>query len=295
MKSRFRLIGVFLVAGVLLCAVSAQGALWLRTTFNDADTVGPGDDYYAMGSQGAGDQGGNDYYWHRESTSGDLEAVAGQGGGLNRAVRFDIAADELETRRYTYGGPGLGVDQLPQPLVEGAATYGYWLKPDISSEGYMDLYSTTATWNGTTFSHGLKHDGTAGPYQNRRLIAEHYANPNAAQTQFAAGEWVHLVITVDGAAQGSKTEKFYINGDLKYTATGRTVQWINVAYRIGGYWTGSIYRDAYFGLMDQIDIWDTELGETEVEAAYQAGPVIPEPVTMVLLCGGALLGLRRRH
>ena len=111
---------------------------------------------------------------------------------------------------------------------------------DVHAEGYMSLLETTHhhSEGRTGLAHGLRHDGTFEPIGKQRLIAETYWNPAPAQTEFTAGQWRHLVITVDRAAQRSKTENFHIDGDLKYTATDRTVTMPNASYRIGGFFSG---------------------------------------------------------
>ena len=287
MKSRVKLTAVLLVAGVLVCAGPAHGVLWLRTTFNEPD-VAPGAAYQATGTMGDAD-----IYWLREGGEGSLETVDGKGGGVNKAVKFDAVTDELETRRFS----APGIDTLPVTLLDGGMSFGYWVNVDVHAAGYMSLYALWYNY-GTTdtgMAHGLKYAGTTEPYENRSLLGETWQNPwPNSQTEFTAGEWHHLVITVDGAAQGSKTEKFYVDGQWRATSLNRTIELPGYAARIGGFFSGGVYKNPYYGLIDQVDIWDTDLDLATVQAEFNAGPV-PEPATMVLLCGGMLLGLRRRR
>jgi len=88
---------------------------------------------------------------------------------------------------------------------------------------------------------------------------------------FSTYSWQHITVTCDDGPANGATMRVYSNGDLLSEQGGKSVP-ANVV-RVNNYIGESNWDadDFFRGLMDELYIWDRELGPAEVNALYLAG------------------------
>ena len=247
---------------------TAQAELYLRFTFNEVAPGADPNDYTIadVGFSGAGYYGrfqsGDDWEYHPTY-------VAAPGG---TALHFDPDMENFIALRKN-SAPW---DVLPADIVANGMSIAYWLRFEPTSDGYMSLYTTRG--NSSSFElirHTLKYPvGDAGPYETRYFVSP-YTVPPSGQTVLDADNWHHLAWTVQGDpfTPDSQTQKFYIDGELRYTQNNVTVQQgMGTATRVGITFAGGNYVEPFAGDIDQVDIYDGTLSADEVATLFDLGP-----------------------
>ena len=274
-RSSIRQSMLFLLAilAVFAFGTSVQAKLFVRFTFNEHEPgVDPNDSSVANSGHNI-----NVEAYDATVHTGDLEefhpTYVGSPGGA--ALHLDGSLKQFVLLHF----PGVPGDTLPPSLSEGMSV-AYWLRFETTSDGYMSLLTTISSNSGPfdQIRHTLRYPSTGvAPYQQRRFQCP-YTLPPGDETIFSAGEWHHLAWTLEGdpGVPGSQTMKYFLDGDLKYTATNATMRvGTNTASRIGVTWIPSVgYKEAFSGDLDQVDIYDHTLSDEEVLGLYQAGALV---------------------
>ncbi|MCC7351840.1 MAG: LamG domain-containing protein [Phycisphaerales bacterium] len=246
----------------LALAPMAQAALIGQWTFNE----GSG----AVATDTAGSNNG--------TVSNGASFVASGPG--NYAVRFADGS-----------GSGTGNDSVVIP--DGPT---FTMGPNFSIEAWVKMDSTS----GVNWIFGTEHS-----YRSRYglvVVAGNYrfdvgTNPddwpnnefNLVQTTASTGVWDHLVGTFDGA-----TIKLYKNGTLAASTPWAAPHGVydtamNPAVGPFYYATGNV---------DQVQLWNETLSDSQVSALYQSGPIaVPEPASAAVGASLAMVALcsRRRR
>jgi hypothetical protein len=181
---------------------------------------------------------------HHGIVGGAAEWVAGVSGN---ALRFD--------------GLSTYVD-IGDTIVEGSFTLALWLKYDTLREGGYNAVMHTDAWT-TGSVHVHMRSGT-------RLFNFDVNGGIGATTNTAldAGEWYHLVGSVDTSA---RVAKVYVDGLLDGTNTSGGAATPSIGLLNIGAWNDS---DRFFdGVMDDFRIYDRALSAAEV--AWLAGLTSP--------------------
>lgn len=188
----------------------------------------------------------------------------------HKAIHFDGTAPNHINWRYSKASP----DVLPTTMRTNMTTV-YWVRFEQVGEGYMCLMSEGGN-NGNSFHNTLQWEGTA-PHAVRSFCNYPHPPEPADTTHINAGTWYNLAWTLEGPANGSLTQKFYINGVLKDTRTATTCNFFAGA-RSGAQWISSAYRDKLTGDIDEIRLYDHALDDAEVLQLYTDGPSTPLPL-----------------
>ncbi len=171
--------------------------------------------------------------------SGGVKWAAGvSGSGLS----FDGAT----------GFVSLGVAGLP--ASEAPKTVAWWQWVDKSLDGYHTMIA---------FADIEKDMGLHGICYNGKVGMNIWGGAYLASIDPPAGnQWLHFAYTYDG-----KTNRLYLNGDLKDTTTAAPLKGAVKRFELGR-WGGSrpgAPPDGYFaGILDEIRIYDRPLSDAEV-------------------------------
>jgi hypothetical protein len=120
-------------------------------------------------------------------------------------------------------------------------------------------------------------------------------NTTDGNTSFLFGSEHLWTFVWDDIGGGQSIQSYYFDGNLVVSSVpfaSNLAQLNDVNNWLGrSNWTGDANTD---GTYDQFEVYNTAFNAAEVLAAFQAGPVIPEPSGSVLLAG-SLLGLMARR
>ncbi|MFL6196554.1 MAG: LamG domain-containing protein [Thermoanaerobaculia bacterium] len=124
---------------------------------------------------------------------------------------------------------------------------------------------TILDWGGLTYRLILEGDELRFVTQPNPLS---YA-PLSTNANIPLGTWTHVAVVADNAAHQIR---FYVNGNLVSTFTQYTA---NYSYMLPGWaWTiGGVPGEDYFdGIIDEVEIFERVLAQSEIQAIVNAGP-----------------------
>ncbi len=157
---------------------------------------------------------------------------------------------------------GAGYVKIDQPIssIQNEITISFWSKGD-------DVLPVNTTVVGGDDADGNRQISVHLPWNNGQIYwdcgndGSNYDRINkvAAANQFK-NKWNHMAFTKN-ATTGQM--KIYINGSLWHTGGGKTKPIDLQKYNIGN---NSIGSGAYFGKIDDFQIWDKELSEATIKA-----------------------------
>jgi len=191
-------------------------------------------------------------HWPLSADSGDTARDV----GLNQLngkivgakwVKGDIrTALEFNGRESTVDcGPGRAL------ALKNALTFSLWMRPDRAPEGEQVLV-------------GESTDSYAITYYKMR--AHFYINSggvrNSARVAVPLGEWSHVVGTFDG-----KTSRLYLNGSLRFTVESEGMDMVDTRHHFG-ICPRTDARSGYYGLLDDVRVYNRVLGDDEVLTLY---------------------------
>ncbi|MEM4271468.1 MAG: LamG-like jellyroll fold domain-containing protein [Candidatus Pacearchaeota archaeon] len=146
-------------------------------------------------------------------------------------------------------------------LRPSSGTIDLWFSPSInidSSVGYYHslIHKYTNDYN-TIIIQSVANDGRIRFYLNGNVI---YSNNNL----WTAGTWYHIAVTF-----GSGGMKMYINGELQSSTSSYTGGITTTApLQIGRYQGNNWY---WKGSIDEVEIFNRELSQAEIQSIYAAG------------------------
>ncbi|MDP7654354.1 MAG: Ig-like domain-containing protein, partial [Candidatus Marinimicrobia bacterium] len=142
----------------------------------------------------------------------------------------------------------------------------FWAKPTIASfpEGTADIFSVNCD-NGSNncnkISINIKRDNSA------IQVFEDPGGTTIAGSAISDGDWNHVVYSRTGS-----TGTLYLNGTLQGTHTPA-----HAAFAASDKWSlahefdGTTVTNEFFGLMDEVAFWNSDLAANEVIALYNSG------------------------
>lgn len=263
---------------IFLCGGITEGELWLRLTFNEHE---PSD--------------ANSVLSQNESPNSKMEAKVGQIYD-HRKYTYDIVPNDGGSTTNYYGW-AYGIDfvpsnggmaakftgsnfmahvnvlsddseRIPEELMDNGMSIAYWVKFDVTDEAYMMLLSTGTNSGSDIIQHSLMHSSIEKPYRQR-----HFTNCTNGTVTVEAEQWYHLVWTINGG-ESEHTQKFYVNGQLmQSSATGKMEVNQEIMTRVGSVLTNDRLKERFSGQIDQLDIFDHQLTDTEIVVLCLNGPV----------------------
>ena len=147
---------------------------------------------------------------------------------------------------------------------ENAFTFAMWIKPNNptnSSATFIRRSFNGSVSNQASYHFGYEH--SVNPARLRLRIHESNLISNA---DVGNNEWTHVAATFDG---DSGVKRIFINGvlDAEQT-TSRNVRESNERTTIGVRHFGDSYTYQYFGLMDDVMLYNRALSEEEIKEIY---------------------------
>ena len=222
--------------------------------------------------------------------------------GGNAAV--DCFGEDTFACTEAIGGPGTEYPDIPDRK---SIIYGYELTPDINkalefdgTDDYVDLGVVTSNlssadftieaWLKTTSTNGqgilVKNDGdgnwetgekafyiNGGGFPAFVGFGNDYINCN---TSINDGLWHHVVVVWNYSGSGSDGEgRIYVDGvdcteNVSYAANNEDVAGNQITIGAPNYQAGEA-PNYFFGQIDEIALWDTELSAAEVAEIYNNG------------------------
>ncbi len=206
-------------------------------------------------------------YYKFDEASGSILDAHGSNNGTNNGAGYGSTgvindALDFETTDVDYISLPQGV---PTALSNTAFTINMWIKPETSwssSSGTKTLFDSNGNnrmqvdYNGYAGDLRIYYSGTSVRYT----------------TSFSGGEWYMLTFTGDAS-----NNKVYINGDLKATASNSGLVSLGTATtNIGANYVHSGGNNMD-GLMDEISLFDADIGSTSIEDLYNSGNGLAYP------------------
>jgi hypothetical protein len=171
---------------------------------------------------------------------------------------------------------------------------GFWMKSSTTAPDQILLGKHTST----VVSGHLLGMNQNGPYGSPNKAWAYQSalpgNQPISTTSINDDVWHHIGVTFDFP---TNQHKLYVDGVLESTQPASPMAATTAEFLIGGVNTTSGGRLAlYTGLIDDLQLYDFALSDTDVRFLSQnAGQAVPEPATMVLLGAAGLAWMRRRR
>ncbi|MDR1280811.1 MAG: LamG domain-containing protein [Opitutaceae bacterium] len=238
---------------------------------------------------------------NRVGTPAGLYSAADTGlGGAGRAFN-GTGANGMGGSTTAYTGNRAQTTATISTGVIQSFTITGWFKPDGSVIGNgAKILDTT----GSALVVSSSANGRLGLYVNGNTVSGNASN------YYATGTWVFFAITYDGALTANNVN-FYIGSESSnslakvgdaLTLNKGSLTLTDVSLALGNS-VGSNSRP-FDGLIDNIRIYTNNTTDSgiltlgQIESLRATGSIVPEPATVTLLAGGAILGvaltLRRR-
>lgn len=187
-------------------------------------------------------------------------------------------------------------------VANGAFTMSVWLKLDAAptTNRSVAVFMGNDTDSNDYSDIGLFGNSNIGDLGADGVYGRTRANSNTnigeiATTSIADGQWHHVMLSVD---DNTGTGAFYVDGVLIDEVVD-AVDW-ELPTLLNNLEVGRLGRsspvDAYAGAVDELQIYDTALGQSAATfLANNPGGVVPEPGSLALLGLGGLAMLKRRR
>ena len=184
-----------------------------------------------------------------------------------------------------------------------AVTVSSWVRVDVGTAFVGEpaigkIYGYTGAGNyhlyGVTFAGTAGTNGRVYSYAGRSGSGQ----PTAAADSIFDGSWHNITFTFDGAAVGNDSVLYFDGTQVATYDLGTTIGGGDLNFFMGTRdWIGNTDQYYFDGGIDEVQVYDEALSQTDVTTLVNSGPVpIPEPVTMVLLgLGSVLFAARRRR
>lgn len=246
---------------------------WSRSTGNSGNTAG-----FAWNSYGTTivNDGGADFVWRFSDTNTTLTASVGgyNGNYYNSPAQNQTSAQGGTDKAVSFNGSNQYASVSTNTQFSMNNTQAYSLEvvfklttlaasgnPRLISK--MDLGTGTGGWE-------IAYNGASDPNASQFYCARHPASGNGSSvfvgsngTTFAAGQWMHVVCTFDGA-----TLRFYQNGVLTSSAAAGG----NINNNTKDLYFGSLGGTSSFanGVIDEAALYWNALSAREVTSHYYA-------------------------
>jgi hypothetical protein len=261
----------------------------------------------------------NQYTFNNDNAN---DPIGGQNGSVVDAGGVTAIYSTIGGQRYLdlrgntgQGSNGITEDayvDLPNGILSAAANAGTsgqvsiatWVRVD-TNRNWAEIWTFGTSDGGENTANG----GGNSPYislipqtgdnQSLRLTSHNpgaelaTSGPAATPLSINTDHYVVGVFNQAGGLPGTLT--LYLDGNL--VSTGPMVGGLNLnTFTNVNNWIGrSPWPDPVFdGMINELSIYDTALTQSEVTAAFAAGPV-PEPTTGLLALAGTALALARRR
>ncbi|UCF07840.1 MAG: right-handed parallel beta-helix repeat-containing protein, partial [Thermoplasmata archaeon] len=174
------------------------------------------------------------------TANGDVDTTIN--GAYDRAGRFDGVDDYISA------------DDVCSELTGSELSFGGWIKPMsiIDSKPISFHSSVYANLNMIIYS------------DNRIMYYDMTTSYVNSTTSFPINEWYHVMVTIDGSNNG----KLFVNGvlDSKFTTTVRPDT--SGRFSIGQDWDSAVPTDFFFGIIDEVTLFNRSLSENEIAELY---------------------------
>ncbi len=197
----------------------------------------------------------------------EAEAQAGEGSGralagvpsagmssLNRVDGVDLGAPRLASSTVDLDGESQSLTVADHPSLNGFTSFTIeaWVRPKPpKAPGFMFIVSKGEAGYGLALDADL---------HVRYMVNASQLNALKSTGKVAAGEWNHVAVVVDGAAQ---TTTFYINGKPAGSFNSAVIPNSAGALCIGKV-GGSLLSGFFHGGLDEVRIWNSARTPTEV-------------------------------
>ena len=177
----------------------------------------------------------------------------------------------------------------------GSFTISMWINTTATGEVVALSKHEAGTFNGYLM---VVNSGAGYGVQDKAWF--YGSNPAGSEanstTTVNDGVWHHLV----GVYQSGVSISIFVDGaPVESVQTAYTINSNSAPFLIGGFNIGGSPAAAYTGLVDDVQIYDNTLNDTEVNFLYlNPGQTVPEPSSSATLAGLGALTLfarRRRH
>ncbi|MDD3816153.1 MAG: LamG domain-containing protein, partial [Desulfocapsaceae bacterium] len=172
------------------------------------------------------------------------------------------------------------------PLGAGPASVVLWIKTTTTDPDTLVL---SKHWSGSTSGYfvGINSSNSYGTADKSWFYNFHNGNEPISTSSVNDGQWHQIIAT-----RGNNEVKIYVDGtpveDTK-TDDGLNNPPAGTPFLIGGYFDGSP-QSSYTGLVDDVQIYNHMLSDTEIQWLYdhpgQAPACAPAPANMVSWWGG---------
>lgn len=169
--------------------------------------------------------------------------VFGATGKVGKAAQFDGANDYIQ-------GP---------VLSSGQWTWSLWFNPStVSATNFMLMSDQSGQSGRHLFYNATSIVGQVGDGVG-------FAGPQSANGLIAQGAWNHVVMTYDGSI------RLYVNGQLVAGPTARSYAASGSAINVGIMGDGVNFP--FFGMIDEVKVFNAALNAGDVAALYRGGLV----------------------
>lgn len=183
------------------------------------------------------------------------------------------------------GGSNVNAADLPDNLLQGEANFttSFWVRPDTKANwiglfhvgdgladagSFFQIQMQTNAAGATGLAATFKAKGAA-------LQERVYATPTR---DVVAGEWNHVAFTRQGA-----TGTLYLNGDPIASRDDLTIDMTDVGPTANNWLGRNGFPDpAYDGLMDDVRVYTSTLGDAEIAALYDDGTALATTTTVTV-------------
>ena len=200
-------------------------------------------------------------YWPLSAGSGDAARDAGLNKLNGRIAGAQWAKGDFGTA-LAFDGPDASVDCGPgRALALGSTlSLSFWARPAKLPAGEQVLVGeSTDTYAITYYKTG-----------NAHFYVNSGGKRNSTRVAVPVGRWSHVVGTFDG-----KTSKLYLNGKPGAAAANEGMGAVSTRFRFG-LCPRARPKSAYYGLLDDVRVYNRALADDEIVALFKKGTLDAE-------------------
>jgi concanavalin A-like lectin/glucanase superfamily protein/F5/8 type C domain-containing protein len=210
-----------------------------------------------------------------EDTTAGATNVADSAGGNDGTINGAVSVEGVHGNAFYFDGAAtIEVANFSTANIK-TMTLAFWMNPDVGytvTGGWKRVLSANDGWE------AILNDGTGLIGNNLYRTGSVYAISTAPPPE---GEWTHVAMTADLAPPGTGRQEVYVNGTLDGEMDDQAINdWAGGTFLMGYRASGG--GEYYEGKLDDVRIYDTVLGEEEVQQAMLAGdPTLaadPDPI-----------------